>query len=82
MTSIEFDVSDRMAPLRNLYVVTMTYTFKVTKFMELYIYIYHIWKTIRASKNLSSMTYWYEGGYSPSNVVIANVVHRDLDLYF
>ena len=36
MTFIKVDISHRMAPLQMLYMVTLTYIFKVTTFLELY----------------------------------------------
>ena len=54
-TFIEVDISHRMKPLKILYIVTLTFIFKVTQFLE--IIIYTISKTVTASKNCTSTTF-------------------------
>ena len=42
-TFVEIDISHRMAPLRMLYIVTFTYIFKVTKFLDIIYLIFGKW---------------------------------------
>ena len=56
MTFIEVGIRHRMAPLRMLYIVTLTYIFKVATFWK-YI-IYSIWKTVRANEKCLRMIFF------------------------
>ena len=53
-TIIVVEIRHRMAPLRMLYIVILSYIFKVNKFLKI---IYNIWKTVRASEQFSSTTF-------------------------
>ena len=65
----------RMASFRMLYIVTLTYIFKVIMaFQEIYNIISEDDESYRKMIKLCS------GWYSSSNGVIGNVVHRDPDL--
>ena len=48
-------ICHRMAPLRMLYIITFTFVFKVTQFLE--IIIYNIWKTVTISEKCSCATF-------------------------
>ena len=58
-----------------LYIVTLTYILKITKFEKA-----DIWKSWELAKLLDYD--FYRRSYSPSNEIIGDVVFRDLDLHF
>ena len=77
-TFIEADTSHRISPLRMLYIVTLTYIFKITKFLDI---IFIVWKMKRAMHKYAPYDF-YASWYSLSNCITANVVLNDLELNF
>ena len=69
-------VCHRMVPLQMLYIMALTYIFKVIKFFNV-----NISKTVRTS-NKMHLNYFYWDQYLLSTRTIVNVVLCDLDLNF
>ena len=72
---VEVDIRHRMAPLRILYIITLTHIFKVKNLYA------NLWKTVRASEKCSSMTY-IDIHHIIHSRTVTNVVLYDLDLNF
>ena len=75
---IEIDISHRMASSRMLYIMTLTYLFKVTQFLE--IIIYNIRKRWEPTKNIEVV--FHRGWYSLSNGVSLVFLSRGFDKKF
>ena len=67
-------ICHRMALLRILYIMPLTYIFKVTNF--------EMWISRKRWELANNAKYYFYRGYLPSNVTNANVVLHDLDLRF
>ena len=75
VTFIQVDMWHRMEPLRILYSVTVTYVLKIKLFKWLF-------RQVQAEKYNIYIFIRKDVRYLPTNDIIANVVHQDLNLHF